>query len=493
MYKKHQKNNKFRVITAYSIVIVLIIFGILQGINKIKTQDEYTYYGIVPNNIWRIWPKSEDDLSLGWKSDKSTWNITEQATLMFLGYQDGTTLQVRHLGNNSLIYENQINTMQKALCYIRNGTKFIITSNHPMYVLFISGYINFNNITGPAPQCFHPSITGSFTGKEFMLIASDDLSRTEYRIIALEQSTVTITDEDNNQQTLNIKPNDYKIPYFTNMKAYKIESTGNIMITSGAAGQWAQSSYAVPCVQGIFKGTTFYTRTSNGWNRQEENGFVILAYEDTKMTIYDLITGVIKNETQVQGGSSIYIKPVTGTSNEPPPMAVIKTNKPVTMAFTHEGSLSSTHVKDGQMTEYVPYGRGLMYMGVIPNEEEAFYLPLACNVQAYIFAYETANIQLDGISITIQPNNYVLLQDQGIHTIVSNRNLIVQILHWPLQPPNQGLHSWSVAIPCLQTVSAKTEVTLTPLGGGWPILYIIAGVAVAIIAIAVIFIMRRRG
>lgn len=484
--KVHAKN-----LATCGITTVLFFLVVTQGIFEVKTQEEYVYYGVVPNNIWRIWPNDTvyGNFSLGWKTDKSTWNITDLATLMFLGYQDGTTIQVRHLKNGTLIYETTLGEMQKDLCYIRNGTQFKITSNHPLYVLFMSGYHDFNNLTGPAPQCFHLSVTGSYSGKQFMLIASDDLFRDEYRIIALEAATVTITDEDGNEETFTLKANEFRTPYFINAKAYRIESTGNIMITSGAAGQGAQSSYLVPCVEGVSKGTAFYTRTSDGWNRDEENGFYVIAYEDTKITIWDLYSKTILNETNVQAGNFIRLKPETTNTQA---MMAIMTNKPVTVMFMHEGSLRSTHVRDGQMWEYIPYGRGLVYMGVMPNEEMAFYLPVESNVQAYIFANEVTNIQLDGTPITIQRDDYTLLQLQGLHTISSDRNLIIQIIHWPLQPPNQAIHSWAVVIPSIQTVNTATEVSLTSLESGLPTTYIIVGAAVAILVVAIVVIMMRR-
>jgi hypothetical protein len=49
-------------------------------------------------------------------------------------------------------------------------------------------------------------------------------------------------------------------------------------------------------------------------------------------------------------------------------------------------------------------------------------------------------------------------------------------------------------IPCVETVGDNPEVTLVPIGEGFPMMYVFVGVAVAAVAVVVGFlVMKKRG
>ncbi len=115
-------------------------------------------------------------------------------------------------------------------------------------------------------------------------------------------------------------------------------------------------------------------------------------------------------------------------------------------------------------------------------------------MEAYIFAYEDTVVNVDDVSISLEPDSYFLLTVPGTHKIVSDRNIVIQVIHWPLNPPIQGIPSFGAVIPCIQTIHLATDVSLTPMGveEGFSTTYIIIGAGVAVAAVALGFIMMRR-
>jgi hypothetical protein len=89
-------------------------------------------------------------------------------------------------------------------------------------------------------------------------------------------------------------------------------------------------------------------------------------------------------------------------------------------------------------------------------------------------------------------NSYYLLDVPGTHTIDSNKNLVIETLNWPFNPPFQGLQYEGVLLTSIQTVNmVSPQIKLTPFNG-FPIMYVIIGATAAIIvAIAVLFLIIR--
>ena len=61
-------------------------------------------------------------------------------------------------------------------------------------------------------------------------------------------------------------------------------------------------------------------------------------------------------------------------------------------------------------------------------------------------------------------------------------------------PPIQGIASFGVVVPCIQTVDVVPDVKLTPLeaGEGFPTTYVIVGVAAVIAMTASALVAMRR-
>jgi hypothetical protein len=140
------------------------------------------------------------------------------------------------------------------------------------------------------------------------------------------------------------------------------------------------------------------------------------------------------------------------------------------------------------------YGSGIAYIGIKPYEESVFFLPTNSTCEAYVFANERATVTLDDALVTVEADSYYVLMAAGTHRIISDMNIVVEVTHWPLNPPYQGLNFEGVEIPCVQTVSVVPDVTLTPLGETLPFTYIVIAGAAGVAAAAIIglFLIKHR-
>lgn len=231
-------------------------------------------------------------------------------------------------------------------------------------------------------------------------------------------------------------------------------------------------------------GTTFYSWSQPNWDAVESYGFRVSSTQDAKVTVFNLETKQEKLTLNVQAGSGISFQPSANA-------IAVQSDKPVTLEYLHNGSLANSLGKNGT---FDAYGSGVAFLGVKPYEATPFFLPEDSTVEAYIFASEDTDITLDGFDWTIPAGTYYSLSLPGTHVLTANRNVVIETLNWPGTPPYQGLVYSGAQIPSVQTVDMTVDVTLTPLGEGFPIMYVIAGAAAAGVAVivAVVF-MRGRG
>jgi WD40 repeat protein len=275
-------------------------------------------------------------------------------------------------------------------------------------------------------------------------------------------------------------------------KVYKIESsTGNIMVQSGTItgkGNGNSPCFAVPCAEGGFVGTAFYTRSLKSqewsWDPERDYGFRITASEDTKVKVWNLETKELIKELSVTGGS--------GTAIQAEAFAIaVLSDKPITLMELHNGSIEQG-LNNG-VNRYASYGNGVMFIGIQPNQDTMIHLPTEAYVEAYFYASEETQLTIDGEPQTLHANIGFLYTVPGTHTIQSDHNVVVQINFWPLEPEYQGLWYTGAAIPCIETVNNNPTVTLSPIEG-FPMMYVIVGAAVAATAVIVgLLVMRRRG
>ncbi|MEM1557468.1 MAG: hypothetical protein QXR44_04180 [Thermoproteota archaeon] len=474
------------------ILTTLILIGSI-SILLATPQGEYVYYGVVPERIYRYLPVEQTDLSKGWYIDPATLGKTGYVSIVAL--EDNTRIQVYTVPDKKLVSEFLLNAMEKRYVPLPNGTMFKVVSNKLVSVLLMSpppkgGVPGIDATEAVMATGFYPSTNGAYTGKEFVILASQGFLGFGYVIFAVEDAEVTITAEGGSMQTFMMKANTYKELQLDPFKVYKIVSTGNIMVQSGFTAYAAveaqiSKSFFIPSAEGGFVGRRFYSRTLRTFDAKEENEFIISALEDAKVTVWDLTNQKTITELKVKAGETARGKFTVGTGTTGGALA-FDSDKPITVQFLHSGSISRSYG--------ISYGVGLTYMSIRPNEEVPFVLPTNSTIYAYLFSCEEANVYIDDVGMTIRPDEPFIINTPGIHKIRSNKNLVLLLLHYPLIPPYQGIAEFSVPIPCVQTVSITPGVALSPLGGGpsIPISYIIAAVVFVAIIVVIVFLRKKK-
>ena len=473
------------------ITIVAILLGILilnfffTEVSEVHGQEtKYEYYGYVPAKIWQYNLTDANNPNLGWNLQTST--VASAALIVVLAVKNDTHVKVYNLDNGSLVSEATIDSLQRHYAVFKNGTFFKVETSELANVLLLNyGSVpNSNATSGPLPVAFYQATDGAYVGKEFVFMGSGLGYNLDYLILALENAEVTVTRDDGDIQQFSIAANAWEEPIWQPFRVYKVVSTGNIMIQSTRLPDaWGEvRTLCVPSVEGGFVGKTFYSWSQKSWDPGESYGFRVSAAQDAVITVWNLETKQQILTKVVQAGSGFGFKPQA-------PVIVVQSDQPVTLEYVHNGSLESV---DGTGM-YGAYGSGVAYIGVKPDEDTPFYLPVDSYVEAYIFASEETDITLDSNDWTIGANSYYLITQPGTHVLRANGKLVIEILNWPFEPEFQGLQYEGVQVPSVQTVDVAPDVRLTPLGDSFPIMYVVIGVsAAAISGIAALLFIKGR-
>ncbi len=461
-------------VAIFTILLCSFILSFTQfAVSEVHAQDTmYEYYGYVPARIWQYNLTDGNNVDSGWKLQTGT--VASAALVVIVGIVNGTHVKVYNLDDMSLVSEATIGSMQRHYAVFRNGTFFKVETSELANVMLLNyGSVPTSNATsGPLPVAFYQATDGAYVGKEFVFMGSGLGYNLDYLILALENADVTVTRDDGDIQQFPIAANAWEEPIWRPFRVYKVVSTGNIMIQSTRLpNAWGEvRTLCVPSVEGGFVGKTFYSWAQTSWDPIESYGFRVSAAQDAVITVWNLETKQQILTKVVQAGSGFGFKPQA-------PVIVVQSDQPVTLEYIHNGSLESV---DGPGM-YGAYGSGVGYIGVKPDEDTPFYLPVDSYVEAYIFASEDTDIIIDGTESAISANAYITLTIPGTHVLRANRKLVIEILNWPSEPEFQGLQYEGVQVPSVQTVDVVPDVTLTPLGESFPIMYIAIGIAIAAI------------
>ncbi|MEM2129476.1 MAG: hypothetical protein QXZ70_02635 [Candidatus Bathyarchaeia archaeon] len=435
--------------------------------------------------------------NLGWHLEtfsvvNGQTSVSTVALLTIVASKDDTNVKVYNLETDELIFQDTIDDMERCYITLANGTVFKVVSDSPVSVLLLNmnGPPHAGADQGPLPDAYYQSVDGLYVGKKFVFMSSVGLSNPDYRLVgkefmlfALERSKITVTRDDDNQKEYSMEANSYLTLMLESFRVFKIESTGNIMVYSGIIEGRDVSNpincFYVPSAEGGFIGKVFYARGPKigrySWDGERDYGYRISAITDAKVTVFDLETKQVITELTLKGGSGIKINPTAEA-------IAVQSNVPILFHMIHNGSIGRAN----------DYGIGVTFIGVRPNEDTPLYLPSHANVEAFFFASEETDINIDDSSIRLPANSYYLYNLPGPHVIRSDKNIIIQVNHWPLEPENQGLRFSGAVIPCIQTVNYIPDVTLTPIGEPLPIFQIIIGVIAASIGAVTIFLLRKK-
>ena len=300
---KSKKNKMLHLIVPIFIVYLTFLSFTPAYLTVGQITQNYTYYGVVPDKIYRYilndWNagggNAWTNLSSGWSIATSSSNylggslalndlqIATKSLLAIVAAEDGTDVNVYDLTNGNLLDEGHIDSMEKHLVLLANGTQFKVVSNKIVSILLLN-YQQIPSTTaidGPIPRTFYTDVNGLYVGKKFVLMAPEQPGVVSgaassqigafYAILALEKAAVTVTGDDGTVlTTFSLDPNSYKFIALNSFRVYKIESsTGNIMVQSGTItgkGSATSPCWAVPSAEGGFVGTAFYTRSLKSKN-----------------------------------------------------------------------------------------------------------------------------------------------------------------------------------------------------------------------------------
>jgi len=452
-----------------------------------RAQEEYTYYGVIPNKLWEYVLNDTQHPEYGYIFEQDVDTRRTQILVSVTATENNTHALIYNLDNDNPIYQTTLYAMQKHFVLFPNGTKFkVVTDRYASVMILNFPNIPPNsspNVRDAMPFTYIASVDGAYVGKEFIFMASWSPGAgifESYRIFALEKADVTITDENGSEQSYSISTNSYKDVAIDTYVSYKVESTGNIMIQAmeGLGRGNGRIYYFVPSAEGGFVGATFYTTSTTDWDQVEDYGFRISATQDSEVAVWDLDLKTKILDVTVQGGA--------GTCVQPKATAImIQSTKPITVEWLANGSTTRRTAGDA-------YGAGIAYIGVKPNEETQILLPTNSTNEAYIFAYRQTTVTIDDDAVSISAGSYYLLTMPGKHTIVSDQNVVIEVISWPLNPPIQGLNFGGVEIPCVQLTDVVPNVTLTPMEESPLMTYAIIAVAVVAAAAGSGFIVMRR-
>ena len=484
---------------AFSLVIVAVLTTIIAVFSN--AFSEFTYYGKVPDRIWQLRP-------VDWRAqpacqDPHNWVVYNSpslyALLALVSAWDDVEVKVINITAKQLIAQATLKSMQPLYLLLRNGTFFKVVASRPITVQLL----NYNQtpqfplaLLPPTLHTFYYSVDGTYVGKEFVFVATQgSLTATDYTILAVEPAEITVERDDGQSFSLKLDANGYKYITLSPFRVYRVRSSGNIMVMSGAIpgiGTYETTCFAIPSVQGGFTGTYFLTRAFKaiewGWDKIRDYGFRVLATGETKIELYDL-------ETQNKVGE--YVVPAEGGVTLRPNAYSIAlvSEKPVTFMFMHNGSIEIENAGMGG-GYYCGYPRSTMFLLLKPGEDTMMQIPSNASVEVYFFAKEDTEVVIDDtLRIRVGADAPYLFAMPGIHKVRSDKEALVQINMWPRYPPaEQGLWFSGYIIPPLESANLKPNVSITLPGVKAPTAYYYAAFgAGAVIGVAIaLLVMRRR-
>jgi len=464
-------------------VVVLGQSGLFPS--TVWAQGEYTYYGHVPSDIWFF-----EEIVVG--QDVTGYNIgavRTSAPLFVIGSQDATNVRVYALPEKAVLAGFTVNRLEKKVVDLPNGTFFKVVADKPATVEFLGSSSGDQSGT-----TFFTSTTGGYVGREFILMGvqprvagTESTGGLVYRVYALEDSEVTVTDAEGRQvASFKLSANKAWGLALAPLTVYHIASSGYIMVQSFFLGWgWTPSGTAYyPSAEGGFVGTVFYGSGFDPLARVETWGtfqppeFFATSLEGSKLTVVDIENARKHKDAEIAASSVLTEHIKVGHMG-------IEADKPMML-----------------MLRFI----GMSYTGLAAGQSAYVYIPTdgVFTGEAYLFAYKETTVTVDDVQSRLRGDEYLALTG-GYHRISATENVVIQVANWPRPssvsysrlgavPEIMRLEDWAVCMPSVEAMGMTYEgLSLKPLlAEELPWMYIAAGVVAVVVIIAVILGLRRR-
>jgi hypothetical protein len=442
------------------------------GFSYVRCAGEYTYYGYVPKRIWH----SEE---YGGVFTIEPLTVADSALLAVVACQDSTEVRVYTIPDKELVKEAKLDSMGKLFVEFPNGTFFKVEADKPVSVVLLGGNVGGKKMdpslpgldTQQIPNSFYTSVEGGFVGKDFIFMASQGLTDVAYRVVALEDSEVNVVDEeDSTVRTFELSANEFEELSLSSFKAYRMTSTGRMMVHTISLG-------SIPSVEGGYTGRRFFSACITSYSPSRSAapyGFQISAMEDTMVTVYDVEFRRKIEELTVPGGKNVTVRPQARE-------IFIEADKPIAVIYiNYEQSL---------------WGRGLTFTALAAGEKAQVYVPVGPTVQeSYIFTREETVVTIDMAPLNLPADSIFPLQD-GLHEIMADKNILIQVTHWADQPL-QAIRDFGAVIPAVETVNVREEVELEPIvteeSNMYNVLYVLLAAAAVAAVVSYVLKVRRK-
>lgn len=427
----------------YTLLCFLLLSSILPSplgsYAKGEMNNEYIYFGFVPSKIYIYRPeKIVGGEILGREFYLDERSVRTEAELTILGNHNETNVKIFLFPGPSLKEDFWVNRLEKRVFKIQNGSFFKIVSSKPVTVVLAGG--EGVEVGNDAVSTFWTSTDGGFIGKEFIFQAIQGKVGSSYYLYALEDCEVKLLSENGVEAAkYSLKAGDVKnLLEVTQFKTYRIASTGMVMLQSFSGSR----SVFFPSLEGGFVGKTFVGRAEAkpGEVWQEWQFLVVNPLKDTKVKIMDLEYKRPYDEFEVPSGNNYSLK-------IKPSLIFVESDNPITVM----------HLSYGHPFKSNYIGGGLVCLVIKAGQTAPLYVPEES--EAYLFVAEETIIDLDGARLRLEEDELIQLQP-GFHLLSSNKNSLLMMAHRPLLPPNQGLYSFGICIPPIQSANLEYSVKL---------------------------------
>jgi len=449
--------------------------------------DEWVYYGFSPSVNYTS--------GSGSPLNDATW-------LTVVGYNDSTLVGIYDItgGKEDLLDSFTIDrmttyTMQLSVVEANFSIErfFKVVSDRPI-AAFMQGGVEYMGATSETwgASLFYPSTDGGFAGNEFIIMSAQAASMIrrngeDYVVFGVDDSDVVVQDADGRVVTTkHVAANSSKLLPLFPSKIYRIVSSGRIMMTS-----WSPSTFTVtPSPLGGYVGTFFFSNPDVTERPYLGSAVVVTVAQEksSSVEVIDMDTGSKVRDKELSPGALWFINREEADLTSKHLIA-----KGSADLVAYAGSTSTS----GDIPDTIGVlSHGIFFLGVRPDEPTTFHVPS----RGIVFSPESdAQAEVNGIAFTIPKGSYKEIPP-GTVTMVSNATLIVEVIS---NPPTVGTNL--TYMRCFGTYLITTEaVEITypppkpseegPTGGGLGIDMILIGavVAVVVVAVAVIFVLRKR-